>query len=74
MVSIHLDPIHEKQLGELAKSQGQDAADLARRVLIDYLDLQSLPHESDGQWAEASVALTPEVIDNDPWDEDGPEG
>ena len=57
MVSIQLDPAHERRLGELARGQGQDAAELARRVLVDYLDFQGLPKDSDDAWAEASARL-----------------
>ena len=63
MVSIQLDAAHEKRLDELAKGRGQDAADLASHIVVEYLDFQTLPTDSDQQWGEASVALTPEIMD-----------
>lgn len=73
MISIDLDPTHQQRLDSLAQSQGQDGATLARRVLIDYLDFQALPSDSDADWAEASIALTPEVMDEETWDDPGHE-
>jgi hypothetical protein len=35
VVSIQLDPMHQKSLDELAKRQGEDATDLARRIVPD---------------------------------------
>lgn len=71
MVTVDLDPAHERHLGELARSQGQDAALLARRILSDYLDFAALPDSEDDQaWAEASVALTAEVLEPEDWSDD----
>jgi hypothetical protein len=74
MVDIKLDAIHKKRLEQLAKSEGRGAEDVARRILVDYLDLLSLPVESDDLWADASVALTPEVLDDPNWNEDDEHG
>ena len=71
MVTIDLDPVRERHLGELARSQGQEAAFLARRILSDYLDFAALPEsEDDSDWAEASVALTAEVLEPEDWSDD----
>lgn len=69
MISIELDAAHQRRLYSLAQSQGQDGATLARRVLVDYLDFQALPADSDADWADASLALAPEVMSDDGWDE-----
>jgi hypothetical protein len=69
MVAIELGPIDQDRLHRLAASQGQDEATLARRILLDYLDLQALPTDSDADWAESSIALAPEIMDQDRWDE-----
>jgi predicted transcriptional regulator len=73
MISIDLDPTHQQRLDSLAKSQGQDGATLARRVLMDYLDFQALPADSDADWAEASIAMSPEVMGKENWDDPGHE-
>lgn len=70
VISIDLDPADQQRLDSLAQSQGQDGETLARRVLVDYLDFQSLPADSDADWADASVALAPEVMADDGWDEE----
>lgn len=37
MVTIQLEPAKERQLREIASARGQDAADLARRAVEEYL-------------------------------------
>ncbi|HEY2414434.1 MAG TPA: hypothetical protein VGI40_19470 [Pirellulaceae bacterium] len=69
MVAINLDQAHLDRLDLLAKSQGQQATDLARRIIVDFLDLESLPADTDEDWAEASVQLAPEVMGDDSWDD-----
>jgi hypothetical protein len=69
MVAFNLDPIHQARLEELARTRGQDGASLARQILVDYLDFQSLPNDSEETWAEASVARTPEFMDQEDWSE-----
>lgn len=69
MVAFNLDPVHQQRLDELARSQGQDGATLARQVLMDYLDFQALPSDSEEAWAEASIAMTPEFMDQEDWGE-----
>jgi len=68
VVSIQLEPDQEKRLIQLAQHQGQDAADLARRILANYLSFQAPPNDSEADWAEASVALTREILDDERWD------
>ncbi len=71
MVTIDLDPARERYLGELARSQGEDAALLARRILSDYLDFAALPDSEDDQaWAEASVKLALAAFEPEDWSED----
>jgi predicted transcriptional regulator len=67
MVSIQLDPVQQQRLDQLAKSQGQDSAALARRVILDYLDFQAITTDPEEAWAEASVALAPEVMGQENW-------
>jgi hypothetical protein len=71
MVAIELDESHLQQLNQLAKSEGEDGAALARRVLMDFLDFQALPDDSEADWAEASVALAAEFAEPECWDEPG---
>lgn len=74
MVSIQLDPTQMERLDNLAKRRGENADELARRVLVDFLDFSRLENDTDDDWAEASVALTPEIMDQEKWDaqNDGP--
>ncbi|MDX1947467.1 MAG: hypothetical protein SFU86_18850 [Pirellulaceae bacterium] len=71
MLSIALDPTHQQRLDALAHAHGQDGPTFARQVLLDYLDFQSLPGDTDAAWAEAAVALTPEIMPTENWDEPG---
>ena len=48
-----------------ARAEGAEAADVARRVLEDYLDFRSLPKDDLADWAEASVQLTPEIMSDE---------
>ena len=68
MVSIQLDPRHQECLDDLAKRRGENATDLARRIVVDYLDFQALPRDTEDDWADASVALTPEILDQETWE------
>jgi predicted transcriptional regulator len=71
MVTIDLDPVRERHLGELARIQGQDVSLLACQILSDYLDFAALPEsEDDGGWAESSVALAAEVLEPEDWSDD----
>ena len=74
MIAIELDLDHEKRLRELARAEGNDASNLARRILSDYLDFQALPDAPDDAWAEASVALAAEVLPAEKWDESEEDG
>jgi predicted transcriptional regulator len=67
MVAFQLDSAHQRRLDELAQSTGQDGATLARQVLIDYLDFQALSGDTPEAWAEASVALAPEIMEQEDW-------
>lgn len=69
MITIHLDPAREERLRQLAESQGQDKSQLAQRVLEDFLDAKAWPEDSSDDWADASVALTPEILPKDDWEE-----
>jgi predicted transcriptional regulator len=69
MVAFSLDPIHQQRLEEIARSQGQDGAMIARQVVIDYLDFLALQGDSEEAWAEASIALAPEIMEPEDWDE-----
>jgi predicted transcriptional regulator len=71
MVTIQLDPKREERLRELAAADGQEIGDLARRVLEDYLDFQAWPQDDPADWAAASVALAPQVLREEKWDEAG---
>jgi hypothetical protein len=42
VVTIQLEPVQEEQLRELATSQGQDASELAKRVVEEFLHLSLL--------------------------------
>ena len=71
MVSVDLDPDHESRLSELARAQGEDAAFLARRILMDYLDFEALPEKEDDRvWATASVAMAAKFMEPEDWRED----
>ncbi|HEV3022890.1 MAG TPA: hypothetical protein VGX76_10495, partial [Pirellulales bacterium] len=69
MVAIQLDHGREELLDQLARAEGADPAEVARRVLEDYLDFRSLPTDDVADWADASVRLTPEIMDEEHWDE-----
>ena len=69
MVAIQLDQGREELLDQLARAEGAEAADVARRVLEDYLDFRSLPKDDHADWAEASVRLTPEIMSDENWGE-----
>jgi hypothetical protein len=68
MVAIELDQKHEKELDQLAKAGGQDMASLARQIVTDYLNFHALPNDSEEAWANASVALAAQVMEQDNWD------
>jgi predicted transcriptional regulator len=70
VVTIELDAAKEQRLREIAASQGQDLAELARRVLEDFLDVQSWEADTSEDWAEASAALAPEILEDDAWPDD----
>jgi hypothetical protein len=69
MVAVQLDHGREKLLDQFARAEGAEPADVARRVLEDYLDFRSLPNDDLADWAEASVRLTPEIMPYENWDE-----
>lgn len=69
MIAIELDAGHQNRLNALAAAQGEDGATFARRVLLDYLDFQALPTDSDAAWGQASIALTPEIMEPENWDD-----
>jgi hypothetical protein len=69
MVAIELDQNRQELLVQLARSEGTKPADVARRVIEDYLDFQSLPNDDAAAWADGSVALAPEIMGDENWDE-----
>ena len=70
MVAVELDLSRERQLTELARSQGADVAFVARQILSDYIDLLALPEDDAAIWADASVALTAELYEDEDWSEE----
>ena len=69
MVAIRLDQGREELLDQLARAEGAVPADVARRVLEDYLDFRSRPQDDLADWAEASVRLAPEIMNDEDWGE-----
>lgn len=69
MVAIQLDQGREELLDRLAQAEGSQPADVARRVLEDYLDFRSLPNDDPSDWSETSMRLAPEIMGDENWDE-----
>lgn len=69
MISIQLDDAKQQRLRELATSAGQDVAQLIQRIVDEYLDAQAWREDSAEDWATASVALTPEILAGESWDD-----
>jgi len=69
MIPVDLDSTHQRQFDELAAAAGEDSASMARRIILDYLDFQALPADSEEEWAAASIALAPEVMGEENWDD-----
>ena len=69
MVAVQLDQGREELLEQLARAEGAEPVDVARRVLEDFLDFRSLPNDDLADWADASVRLTPEIMGRENWDE-----
>ena len=69
MVAIDLDQAHLERLDALAKSEGRQPSELARRIVLDFLDLESLPADSNADWAQASVELSPEILGDESWED-----
>jgi len=67
MVAIELDREHEKRLTEIAAASGLSPSAIVRRIVEDFLDLKTLPEKTDDEWAQASVALALEVMDDEEW-------
>lgn len=72
MVTVDLGPEREEQLRQLAKSRGEDVSALARQAIEDFLDVQGWTADTEADWAAASLAMSPEVLTDDAWDEDTP--
>ena len=68
MVSINLDATQAERLDKLARSLGTDSDKLAGQIVVNFLDFQALPTDSAEDWAEAAVALAPEVMAVEAWD------
>lgn len=69
MVAVQLDEAREKLLDELARAEGAGPADVARRMLEDYLDFRTPPKDDPAEWAEASIRMAPEILGDENWDE-----
>lgn len=69
MISVDLTPEREQQLRSFAQSHQQEVSDLARRVLEEFLDHQAWKPDLVEDWAEASVAMTPEILPNESWND-----
>lgn len=69
MIPLQLDPASEQRLQDLATASGRDAPDLVRQIVGDYLDAQAWELDAPEAWAEASVALTPEILPDESWDD-----
>jgi predicted transcriptional regulator len=69
MVAVQLDRGREELLDQLARAEGAEPADIARRVLEDFLDFRSLPSDDVADWAEVSIRLTPEILGDENWEE-----
>ena len=74
MIPLELSPEKEKQLRDLALARNEDLAQLVRRAVEEFLDLQAWAKDSADEWAESSVALTPEILPDEAWDEGADRG
>ena len=70
MITIQLSPEFEQRLQQLAQSSGQESSAYARRVLEEFLAIQNWPKDQDRDWAESSVAMTPECFPHETWPSD----
>jgi hypothetical protein len=68
MVSIELNANQERILGQLAAEQGESVTEFLSRIVADYLDLESMATDTEEMWAEASIALAPEIMGPEEWD------
>jgi predicted transcriptional regulator len=69
MITIQLDEAKQQRLERLATSTGQDVSQLVRHIVDEYLDAQVWCKDSAEDWAAASVALTPEFLAGESWDD-----
>lgn len=69
MISIQLNPSEEQRFAEIARDAGEDVSELARTILLNYLEFAMLSPDSEEEWAEASVALAPETFQREDWGE-----
>lgn len=69
MVTIELESGLEACLNALAARRGQSPNQLARQILEDFLAFRNRRDSPDEEWAEASVALLPEVASPECWNE-----
>ena len=70
MVTIELEPTSEDILKELAARHGQSVSELVRQILEDFLAFRNLSDDTSADWAESSIALTPEILPPESWDEE----
>jgi len=67
MIAVQLDERREQRLRQLAEELGEDVAILTGRIIEDYLDFRAWPRDSAEHWADASIALAPEIFTDEPW-------
>jgi predicted transcriptional regulator len=69
MISVDLDFAQQKRFEELAAARGEDPSVLARQIILDYLSLNPSEEATDEEWAATSVALTPEIMGEELWND-----
>ena len=69
MVTVELEPTSEDCLKKMAARHGQSVSQLARQILEDFLAFRNLSDDTSEDWAESSIALTPEILPPESWDE-----
>lgn len=77
MITVRLDNEQENQLRLLADRLHQDPSEIVRRIVAAHLDAANWPIDDDAAWADASVAMAPELFQPDDWgdaEKGGPNG
>jgi predicted transcriptional regulator len=73
MITVELDAAREEQLRCLAESRREEASQLVRRLIEEFLDIQAWGKDSEEAIAQASITMLAEVIPPESWDEGGDE-